>query len=410
MDITVPERGSRGVTKALMATLIEEKGFLDLTKRNIFRIAQSRSDGWSLEAGNYVGSAIVGGAHLKVVEKVPGALQSLLEIITPDAVKLANADTPIAFDETPQLVLVRIFLQATRRYLSKGKAIQYLRARENGAYISGRLDIPATAQLRARGIRHKVAYQRSLVTDDVPLNRAVFQALGVLLQPGNAFPDVTPFRATIRTLRTQFADASVDQYGAPAELLYHVSALADDITCPPAHRELASLAAVILENGARTAEQHDALAPRSWFINLENIYERALRTTLAKESAHDVTISGPIKRPAIFSSLPGRYRANPDIVIVSAMETTIVDAKYKSHNGWPSNSDIHELLSHAAAYGAKKAALVYPAEADFSVKALMTSATGCDVWLFQIPFPRFKESVRDILAAIDIPRADMCLE
>lgn len=388
-----------------MASLVEDSGFLDLNRRNIFRVAQSRSDGWSLEAGNCVGSAFVGGTHLRVVEKVPGALQSLLEIISPRAVRLANAETPIAFGVSPQLALIQIFLQATRQYLSTGKALRYIQAREAGAFISGRLDIPATAQLRARGIRHKVAYQRSLLSDDVPLNRGVFQALGILLQPGHAFSDLNPVRAAIRTLRGQFEGASSDKPGALSDLITRVSALADDMTLPPNHRELAALAVVILESGARTSENHDALAPRSWFINLENIYERALRMTFANESAQDVFVSGPVQRPPIFRSLPGRYRANPDIIVSSAMQTTIIDAKYKNGGGWPSSADIHELLSHAAAYRAKKAALVYPAEADFSVRPLSTSATGCDVWLFQIPLLGFKEGGRNILAAMDIPRA-----
>jgi 5-methylcytosine-specific restriction endonuclease McrBC regulatory subunit McrC len=388
-----------------MASLVEDSGFLDLTKRNIFRVTQSRSDGWSLEAGNCVGSAFVAGMHLRVVEKVPGALQKLLEIISPNAVKLANAETPIAFGVSPQLTLIQIFLQATRQYLSNGKAIRYLQAKEAGAFISGRLDIPATAQLRARGIRHKVAYQRSLVSDDMPLNRAVFQALGVLLQPGHASSDLNPFRAAIRTLRGQFSDASTDMLGESSDLVTRVAALADDTTLPPSHRELATLAVIILENGARTSENHDALAPRSWFINLENIYERALRMTLANESDGGIFVSGPVQRPPIFRSLPGRYRANPDIVVSSAMETSIIDAKYKNVSGWPSSADIHELLSHAAAYRAKKAALVYPAEASFSVRPLSTSATGCDVWLFQIPLLSFKAGGRSILASMDIPLA-----
>jgi hypothetical protein len=70
-------------------------------------------------------------------------------------------------------------------------------------------------------------------------------------------------------------------------------------------------------------------------------------------------------------------------------------------------TDVHELLAHAAAYGAPKALLFYPDDMRFSVRSFGPSVTGCEVWAFGVTFANLISDVRRLLeiAGILEPRS-----
>ncbi len=103
-----------------------------------------------------------------------------------------------------------------------------------------------------------------------------------------------------------------------------------------------------------------------------------------------------------------RYRANPDVVILQPGKqvVAIADAKYKDFTDWPAPSDVHELLAHAAGYGAPKAMLYFPDDMQFSVRPFGTSVTNCAVWAFGITFADFASDVRTSLAIAGLLNVD----
>ena len=138
--------------------------------------------------------------------------------------------------------------------------------------------------------------------------------------------------------------------------------------------------------------------PRSWFLNLQTIFEEAIRNAIRDSLAPAMTVEPARNRPPLFSRQPDRYRANPDVIIAATQTPlAIADAKYKDYSGWPDQSDIFELVAHAAAYGVHTALIFYPEDGGYSVRDLGPSATNCHVWIFGITFDNFLDDVRRAL-------------
>ena len=105
-----------------------------------------------------------------------------------------------------------------------------------------------------------------------------------------------------------------------------------------------------------------------------------------------------MNRPPLFKATSGRYAANPDIVIRDAKTTVaIADAKYKDLSGWPSTSDIFELLCHASTYKARKGFIIFPSEVGFAKRYFGWATTECEVWVFGVTFDHFETDLRSAL-------------
>ena len=405
MKVTVVERRAKVVSSDEWLAISTDSGFSDLVARDILNASiEKRGRGWRLNAGNHVGRALLGGVEVQIEEKVPGAFAAMVEILAPAALKIANAATPLVPGQHPEEILVSLFLASSRSYLSGAKIFEYQTSGTTGAFVSGRLDVPRTIALRARGTRHKVASKRTYLSDDVPLNRIVFAALGDVLANSQHTSLRPKFVATARALRAAFTDAvQPDPYVRRAELIEIAIAEAENAGRRREVQEVAALAGAILQAASLSeTATYQGTAPRSWFLNLENFFERAVRHCARIELDGTAVVTGPILRPPLFSTLPHRYRANPDVVISSSGQTVLLDAKYKDLQVLPSTQDIHELLAHAAAYNAERAALIYPSESTFSVRPLGQSATGCELWIFEINIVNLRKSIQEVLATIGL--------
>ena len=116
------------------------------------------------------------------------------------------------------------------------------------------------------------------------------------------------------------------------------------------------------------------------------------------------TVGSAQERPPLFHYMLQRYRANPDVVVRDATHVVVAigDAKYKDLDGWPSSADVHELLAHAAAYGASKAFLFFPSDSNFWQRSFGLSATGCETWAFGITFGSLVSDVRRSLEIVGL--------
>ena len=405
MKVDILERGSTPVDPHSWKLISGDPGFADLVTRDIMGAKpEKHGKGWRLTAGNHVGNALLGGLEVRVVEKVPGAFAAMAEILSPGALKLAKAASPVVFGKSPPEVLIALFLSSARSYLSGAKLVEYQTKDGLGAFVSGRLNVPRTAALRARGTKHKVAFRRTELSDDLPLNRVVYAALGDVLANARG-GTVQPRHVTAaRALRAAFKEAALTRFDiSRRDLVWAAVAEADVNGRRREAQEVAALAAAVLQAVSLTGDEaHQGAAPRSWFLNLENFFERAVRHCVTQELSGIAAVTGPVLRPPLFPMLAHRYRANPDVVIAATGERVLLDAKYKDLSGFPSTADVHELLAHSSAYGANRAALVYPSSGDFTVRYLGQATTGCRMWAFGISVGDLRQSIQKVLSTMGL--------
>ena len=408
MTIVVRERGATPLEHGEWLLVSSDPGFRDLVSRSVLGARPGRAGGWELTARGYVGRVVLGGLEVAVTEKVPGGFRAMAEVVAPRAFKLARASSPIVLGAQPQTILAEMLVTAIRSYLS-GYAIQeYREERATGAYLTGSLDVPGTIALRTRGIRHKVAFRRHRMTDDLPLNRIAWRALGEIASGEGATAVGDELAASARALRATFGD-SADQAAilTRQEVLAEALAEADSTDRHPALFEAAALSLAILQ-GAAPSDGQDAEAsvPRSWFVNLENLFERAVRASIEEALDGVAEVSGPNKRSPLFFGPPPRLPANPDVIIRTTDRVAVIDAKYKDREGDPSASDIYQLLAHAAALGADKAALFYPSDGYEAPVHMGQSSTGCEVWVFGLYLAQLQTSMRSALESMKFPIID----
>lgn len=132
MLVQVPERGSTTITAEAMATISQSPEFWSLIDRGILSTTLLPAGAVRLDAGPFVGRCHCGDAIVEVIEKIPGALRSLLMYASGSAFRL-EAITGVRTELGPLIaLLVHAFLIETRAYLTAGKEFRYAR-RHNGA-------------------------------------------------------------------------------------------------------------------------------------------------------------------------------------------------------------------------------------------------------------------------------------
>ena len=405
MIVSVPERGSSLLTQDQWAALSSDHRFWTLVNDNIVQVEASRAGKWRLKGTCYVGRAAVGGLILHVDEKFPGALEALFSIGGLTSPRLERVPSPVTPTTSSTAILVSAFLDSVKTYLSGSKQSQYIKVPDVGGIVRGRLDITRTAHLRARGILHQAAFDRTFLSADVPLNRCVYAALREIERLAQIAEIPPSYVARARASRLGLSECLQSVLNVQrvefAELAARES---EDPFASPEARDVASLAGAVLDAaGFGGAEAFKRKVERAWFVNLENFFEAAIRRVVQDTLAGKYLVSGPRNRPSLFDQTKGRYRANPDIIITQGSETVaICDAKYKDYSNWPSVSDVHEIIAHTAAYGAFKAILFYPDDAGVGVRFFGRSATGCELWAIGLSLKNIAEGIRDGLASAGI--------
>ena len=251
MTIVVRERGAALLDDGDWSAVSKDPGFRDLVSRSILGARPGRSGGWELTARGYVGRATVGGLELVVSEKVPGAFRAMAEVVAPRAFKIARAASPVVFGKPPQTVMAEMLISSIRSYLSGYALAEYREERATGAYLTGSFDVPGTVALRARGIRHKVAFRRHCLTDDLRLNRVAWRALGEIATGEGASAVGEELAASARALRTTFGDSALEAERLTRREILAEALIEDNVTGRhPAVSEAAALSLVVLQGGA----------------------------------------------------------------------------------------------------------------------------------------------------------------
>lgn len=252
-------------------------------------------------------------------------------------------------------------------------------------------------------------FERNVVAHNTPFNRIALAALREVDRLSRLVQVDQDTLAHARALAILFSDCRDTSvlFGARTELV-RIAQRLEATSKDDARRDLLALAMLLL---AHESFEHSAAtgssSPRAWFLNLETLFEAAVRNTMGVVAGSGVRISAGRDAPMpVFPATPTKeYRANPDLVIRAASSTVAVgDVKYKAIDEGPSASDVYQLLVHATAFGADEAFLVYPSDT-FSCVDLGTSAAGPRVRVFTVDARELGDHLQQVLLTLGVPRA-----
>jgi 5-methylcytosine-specific restriction endonuclease McrBC regulatory subunit McrC len=406
--VRIPERGRTEVPRELWRRMSATPAFWELVEKRIVSVEHVGATRVRLAGACYVGRATVAEALIiEVHEKLEGALAALLMHATNASFRVEALPAPSS--ELGPLIglLAQQYVEALRRYVSRGREFVYRRQKSMGSLVGGRMDVTGTIRLRARGLGHLVQFEKYVVAHNTPFNRVALAALREVDRLSRIVPLDAKLLTGARSLAILFSDCrdAGILFGARSELVRLATDQAE-AELNRGRRDLLALAALLLshesfEDSARSGRG----SPRAWFLNLENLFESAVRNVLASAAQSEVRVeSGRSAPQPVFPTGPTRaYRANPDLVIRHDGSGAVVgDVKYKSLEGRPEESDLYQLIVHATAFQADEAFLVYPGDA-YTCTELGTSSAGPRVRVFTVSLRDLGGHMRHLLQELGIP-------
>lgn len=398
----VPERGQIDIDEAAWGRLASHPDFWRLVDQKIVRVSQVGRHSMRLEAGAFVGRASIGSDTLELGEKVPGALESLLGFATGRVFRVERLEAPASDLGSLAHLLVRQFVTAVRSYVSRGREFRYSSRPKVGSLVGGRLDVTGTLALRARGLPHLAAFHQTILSRNVPKNRVVFRALHEIERIARFVEVDNATLAQARTLSMLFSDcrdaeslfSSKDRFVREAESILDESGDRRD-------EDMLRLAQVILSHQSFERTAHDSMSvPRAWFLNLESLFEAAVRKVLSS-LCRDGWVVTRGRKPPVFPQTTMEFKGADLLIARDGVVRAVGDVKYKKWSGSADAADLYQLLVHAAAFSSPLAFLVFAGE-EFVAQSLGLAATGCATWVFSVDIRRLRDDLAAMLEAIDL--------
>ncbi len=365
--------------------LESHEDFWYLAASGVAALERTGSKRFALKGSGFVGQSLIGNRLLRIEEKIPGALAGLLEVAGNLDARITQ--TPALVDRHGRVVeqLAERFLASLAEYLLSGREKRYVTQSFVAGLPRGKVDLGRTMRLHARGRADLLAFRADVLSADLLNNRLLGLGLQALDRIVEAWSTGSQLLTRIRTIGVLFEDV-----GWPAmrrwsndrlEAAFQRTTIEASSSNMGALLSLARIFALHFGVGA-TAE---IPTPVSWFVNLESLFEDAVRMALKRAAqvcapVVEVTDWRPQRRHVIDSS--GKtLRAEPDVVVSTpAGSVAIFDAKYKDFDGTPRPDDVYQLLAHARAYGVTTCALVYPATA-FTLRHAGDADGGCKLYV-----------------------------
>jgi 5-methylcytosine-specific restriction endonuclease McrBC regulatory subunit McrC len=401
-------------------------GFWRLVDAGYVSCRRSGMDQYEIEGKRYVGRALVDDIELCVCEKVPGTLVALVGAAAGVRVRLETGDSAATELDAVSRSLASEFIKAAEAYIANRRRPRYEYRQNVGPVLSGSLEIARTMRLHASGFPGRFAYQEGRLVRKDPLDKLVLAALESLdrlarsleIESRTVYQARHLARALEEVRDTSFTNMSITE----------LADMGDKIAADPAtgllNRDLANLASVVIlcRGFELDAVARDERVPRAWFLNLEHLFEQAVRRTIRGVVWPDFSVDyGETMERLLFTGGSDSSRTNPDIVVHSAQGVAAIgDAKYKSlglsgegvaiegalHVRRPAKKegrpDIYQLLVHAASLDAKCAFLVYPSDTAYSCRYLGVSATGCRTWVVEVRPVMLKEDLTSFAVEADL--------
>jgi 5-methylcytosine-specific restriction endonuclease McrBC regulatory subunit McrC len=393
MILKIPERGHLEIDADSFSRLSQAPSFWKLVDAKLLGISHIGPGRVRLDGHSFVGRAVLPDTILEIEEKIPGALASLLSSATHEAFKLEKIKSMASELGDLAALLITTFLTELKTYVSKGRETIYTCRSFTGSLIGGRINLTRSIKLRSRGLRHMVSFEKHTLSRNTQKNRLFLAALQEIQDIAEIVHLEESQVAKARELAMIFEDCrDFEVLFARRALAEHAEVLLAQTTTD---RDLIALAGVILAN-ASFEYQKPILGsvPGTWFLNLEVLFEKAIRDAIRRGLPSVVVRKGTEQPRAIFVADATLYKANPDLVLAHLDRVCGVgDVKYKSWSGMANADDIYQLLVHTAAFGATKAFLIYPHDC-FECVYLGASSTGSSVWLFAVDVRNLDHSIR----------------
>ncbi|HSH60413.1 MAG TPA: hypothetical protein VK988_12405 [Acidimicrobiales bacterium] len=398
--LQVRERAHLDLTGEEWRGVSQSSSFWRLVDRKVLSVTQpGPGAARRLEAGPYVGRADCGEYVVEVVEKAEGSVAALVAFATGRAVKEYDIAAPVTPLGGLARYILRAFLDEVKSYLSSGRDLRYRSRREKASLIGGRINVQQTVALRARGLRHLVVFDRNELTHATPTNRVLAAAL-VEVERIASLVEIPPNDlADARAMSMYFEDCRDAEtvFGSRSSLASQAERLRYEGS---PHGDLLAFAAILLAH--ESFESEPVLrrrTPRAWFLNLETLFESAVRRTLAA--------LGPRREPPATVGdgrrVPERVftghdqEAKPDLAVSQpSLGLAVGDVKYKTWDRKAAASDLYQLLVHASAFGSGNAFLVFPSD-DFDEVDLGVAATGATTRLFAVDVRQLRTDLSRVL-------------
>ena len=346
---------------------------------------------------------------IEIQEKVAGALASLLSYATGSAFRVERTQSPSSDIGQLTLLLIQQFLAAVRRYVSQSRHFMYEQEQKVGCLVGGQIDVGTSIRLRARGLGHLLAFNKSVITFNTLLNRVVLATLIEIERIAQLIEIDPVVMEGTRGLALLFSDCRDAQLlnGDRSTFARDAQNLADT-PLTQEQQDVVALASVVLahegfEWDARTGSH----VPRSWFLNLERLFEQAVVVELRELAKTNASVYGGVTQPQpIFRRRTSIYRAHPDVVVAQKDGRIVVgDVKYKDWSGKAVASDLYQLLVHTAALSGTQSFLVFPND-EYQAIRLGRAVTGAETWLFALNVTNLKQGVAQMATELGIEAGD----
>lgn len=404
--IRLPERGSVDVSAHVWQKLARSSSFWALVEREVVQARQVAGGKARLLGGCYVGrSQVAEDLVLEVHEKVSGSLSALLDFAYGSDFRIERLCSPSTDLGDLVALLVSHFVEATRKYAARGREFGYVTKPMRGSLVGGRLDVTRTLRLHARGLRHLAAFEKNAITFDLPVNRVLLAALREVDRLQALIPIPPDIVVKARGMAMVFDDCRGPEvlFGRKADMVDQADRLCttakDRVTS-----DLMALAAIILSNESfeQDAPQR-GIAPRAWFLNLETLFEKAVREAMSSALQGVATVTAGRSKPAKVFTEYQNLRANPDLVVrrIDTKRVMAGDVKYKRWSGSPKAADVYQLLVHASAFNAQRAFLIYPGDS-FETVEFGTASTGAAMTAYTLDVRDLPCQIARLLGDLDM--------
>jgi 5-methylcytosine-specific restriction enzyme subunit McrC len=403
LTIRVPESGSTYASPEIAASVSADPALWRLVEAGYLRVEPQLNGGMRIFASTLVGQVNVADTTLEIFEKIPGETAVLLSHASLGAFRIEEEKRSVTPPGPLVGLLVHEYLKRLRRYASEGRESGYRTRRETGSLIGGRLRPVETIGLRARGLGHLAAFDRSELRHDTDLNRVLYRALRRISAIARFTPLLHGDISLSRALGLVFEDCFDRRFLAMSD--ENALRTAGQLRgVRPSHQDVLELATLILANvSLDPGSQLAASSPRSWFIDLGVLFEATITNLLGEVVGAQYSVEeGSVRRPPIFDGQRHRYRADPDLVVRSAaMTVAIGDVKHKAWLAAADEADMYQLLVHTAAYQGAHSFLIYP-NTEYEALHLGRSAVGSDTWLFAVDVGDLRMSVASVAKVLGI--------
>ena len=411
--VSVKERGHTDVEPVTWTVLSNDAAFRRLLDTGILSAKLLANGVTRIQGSCYVGRAKCADVNVEIQEKVPGALASLLSYATGSAFRVERTNSSASDLGQLTLLLIQQFLAAVTEYASRSRKFVYEHEARIGCLGGGQIDVFKSIQLRARGLGHLLAFNKNVITFNTPLNRIILAALIEVERIGQLIDVEARVMERARGLSMLFSDCRDSRllYGARSALAREAMTLVDSLL-PPEEKDVAALASVVLSHeGFEWDTRTSSHVPRSWFLNLEKLFERAVMCQLQELVETNASVYPGVERPQpVFMRRTSRYRAHPDVVVAYEDGRVIVgDVKYKKWSRVAAASDLYQLLIHTAAYSGTQSFLVFPND-EYEAIWLGEAVTGADTRIFALDVRNLTEGIARMAHDLGIETDDSLME